>query len=206
MWQNVSGSGIEADMDPVTLGTVGLVSLGLGTATSAIGAVSSAEAQGKSAAYQAQVAQNNATIAAQNASYATQAGQQKAQEVGLKNRQQLGAIAAEEGASGVTVGTGSNEDVRKSQEEIGQLDVGTTLNNAQLQAYGYRTQQTSFQAQSQLDQAQAGQAGGAAALGAAGSLFQGASQFGLSGTRLQNAGVIGGGSGGGGYVDDGGFV
>ncbi len=193
-------------MDPVTLGTIGLVAGGLGTATSAIGAISSAEAQGKSAAYSAQVAQNNAKIAAQNATYATQAGQEKAQEQGLKNRAQLGAIEAAQAASGVDVGTGSNEDVMKSQRELSMLDVGTTLNNAQLQAYGYRTQQTSFQAQSQLDQAQASQAGGAAALGAMGSLFQGASQFGLGYGRLQNAGVVGGSSAGGGAVDDGGWV
>lgn len=192
-------------MDPVTLGTVGLVSLGLGTATSAIGAIGSAEAQGKAASYSAQVAANNATIAGQNAEYATQAGQAKAEQVGLQNRQKLGAVVAGEAASGVDVNSGSNEKIKESQEEIGEQDVGTTLNNAQLQAYGYRTQQTSFQAQSQLDSAQASQAGGAAALGAAGSLFQGASQFGLADTRLTNAGVFGGSSAGG-YTPDGGWT
>jgi hypothetical protein len=201
MWQDVAQRGIEEAMDPVTLGTIGLIAGGLGSATSAIGAISSANAQGAAASYSAQVAKNNAQIAAQNASYATESGQAKAQQVGLQNRQKLGATVAGEAASGVDVTTGSNEQVAQSQVELGQEDVGTTLNNAALQAYGYRSQQTSFQAQAGLDTAQAEQAPTAAALGAAGSLFQGASQFGLGYTRLQNVGAVGGsGSGyGGGF-------
>lgn len=207
MWQDVPSGGIEGvDLDPVTLGTAGLIFGGLGAATSAFGAISSAQAQGANASYQAQVAQNNATIAAQNASAATKSGQAKAEQVGLANRAKLGAVVAGQAASGVDVNSGSNEDVARSQVELGQLDVGNTINNATLQAYGYRTQQTSFQAQAGLDTAQASQAGTAGALGAAGSLFQGASQLGLGYTRLQNAGVVGGsGSSGGGYIDDGVF-
>lgn len=176
-------------MDPVTLGTIGLVAGGLGSGISALGAINSAEAQGKAAAYSAQVAQNNATIASQNASAATQAGQAKAEQQGLQNRAKLGAIGAAESASGVDIGSGSNELVKQSQIEVGQLDVGTTLNNAALQNYGYRSQQTGFQAQAGLDTMQANQAPAAATLGAAGSLFQGASQFGLGSVTLANAGV-----------------
>lgn len=189
-------------MDPVTLGTIGLVAGGLGSVTSAIGAVSSARAQGQAAAYSAQVAQNNAQIAAQNASYATQAGQAKAQQQGLANKAKLGAVVTGEAAGGVDVNSGSNEDVARSQTELGQLDVANTVNNAALQSYGYRTQETGFQAQATLDTAQASQAGGAAALGAAGSLFQGASQFGLNSTKLSNVGATSGYTSSGGTIDD----
>ena len=172
------------------LATIGLVAGLAGTAVSAAGAISSANAQGKAAAYSAQVAQNNATIASQNAAYATQAGQAKAEQQGLENKQRLGKVVAGEAAGGVDINSGSNEAVAQSQTELGQEDVGNVLNNAQLQAYGYRSQTTSFQAQSGLDTAQANQAPTAAALGGAGSLFQGAAQFGLGASRLQNVGAV----------------
>jgi hypothetical protein len=56
------------------------------------------------------------------------------------------------------------------------------LNNAQLQAYGYRSQATSYQAQAGLDTATAEQAPIGAGLGAAGNLLSSASSIGTKWT------------------------
>jgi hypothetical protein len=173
-----------------TLGYASLASGAIGAATSAIGAINSADASGKAAAYSAQVAQNNSTIAGNNAEAATQAGQARASNQALQDRAKLAATITGEAASGTDVNTGSNKQVAQSQTELDQLDVGTTINNAALQAYGYRSNATGFQAQSALDTATAQQAPTAAALGGASSLFQGASNLGFNASKLQNTGVI----------------
>jgi hypothetical protein len=173
-----------------TLGYASLASGAIGAATSAIGAINSADASGKAAAYSAQVAQNNSIIAGNNAEAATQAGQARAANQGLQDRAKLAATISSEAASGTDVDTGSNKQVVQSQEELNQLDVATTINNAALTAYGYRSGATGFQAQSALDTATAQQAPTAAALGGASSLFQGASSLGLNTAKLQSTGAI----------------
>lgn len=159
----------------------------VGTATSVYGQSQAAEAQKKNAEYQAQVAANNATIANQSANAAIQAGNEKEQEKGLQAREQLASVTAAEAASGVDTSSGSAVDVQQTRREVGQLDTAQEAHNAALQAYGYRTQQTSFQAESGLQQSEAQQAGTAGAVGAAGSLLQGAGSLGLKWAGLQSS-------------------
>ena len=163
------------------------VSAGIG----AIGAISAGQAQAANANYQAQVARNNAGTANQNAEYATQAGQEKAQQVSLQNRARLGAVKTGLAANNVDVNSGSATADQKTTAESGALSTQQTVDAAALQAYGYRTQATSYTAQAQLDSAQASQAGPASYLSAAGGLLGAAGSVGLNYKILQNLSGVG---------------
>ncbi len=155
----------------------------VGTGISAIGAIKQGSALSAMSNYQAQVEANNAKIAGQLAENATQTGESQAYAQGLKERQQQQAIAAGIAAGNVNVNTGSAEDVRQTQRELGMLDVETVRQQAALQAYGYRTQQVGYQAQSQLETAQAGFETTAGWLGGAGALASG-------GANIANFGLL----------------
>ena len=98
---------------------------------------------------------NNAIIAQQNANYAIQAGEVQTANQGLKERSEAGRLTSQIAANNLDVNTGSARDVRTSQAEIGQQNVNQVAQNAQLTAYGYRTQASSFEAESKLQQAEA---------------------------------------------------
>ena len=147
----------------------------IGAGISAYGTVEQGQATSNAAKYNAQVAQNNATIAARNANYATQAGEEKAFTTSLQGAETLGSIKTAQAAGGVDVNTGSNLAVQKSEREVSNLDTQTVLNNAQLVAYGYRSQQTGFKAQAGLEQLAAAQAPVGTDIGAAGGLLGSAS-------------------------------
>ena len=139
-------------------------------------------ATSNAANYSAQVAANNAAIAETNAKHAEAAGAAQAQAVSLKGRETAGKIRVAQAASGIDPNTGSAVDVQESQGEKNQLDTETVMSNAELQAYGYRTQGTGYTAESQLDTAKSGQALIAgdyaetgADIGAAGGLLSGIS-------------------------------
>ncbi len=158
---------------------------------SAIGTLESGAASKNAADYQAQVARNNATVAEQNAEYATAAGQQAAANQSRKGAAQIGQIKVNQAASGVDVNSGSAEDVQVGQREVNQLDSETVLNNAQLHAYGYRTQATNFQSEAQLDEMKGQQAQEGSYLKAGGDLLSSAS--GISGKWTGGSSSSGGG-------------
>jgi F0F1-type ATP synthase membrane subunit c/vacuolar-type H+-ATPase subunit K len=139
-------------------------------ALSVIGAGIGAVGQIQSGMYQGQVADNNAKIAAQNAEYARESGQQQAAVTSMKGASKVAHVKAAQAASGIDVNTGSAADVTTGEREVAKLDVDTVLNNAELQAYGYTTQQASFKAQAQQDRT-------AAIIGATGDLFSAASSL-----------------------------
>ena len=165
-------------VDAGILETVSLVAGLAGTAVSAYGAYQQGQAQSKAAAYQAQVAANNAKIAQEQANLATEKGEQEAMQQGLKNRAALGGIITSTAANGVDVSSGSALDVRKSADVLGLQDVQTKRENAAIEAYGFRSQGTSFTAQSQLDNAESQWAKSAGITGAVGSLLGGAGSVG----------------------------
>lgn len=160
----------------------------IGGGISAAGQLEQGQATANAANYQAAVSSNNAIIAKQNADYAEKAGLVQATTQGLKGRSVGGKIKAAQGASGVDVNSGSNVDVQQSQREAAQLDSETVLNNTELQAYGYRNQATSFDAQSKLDKLTAEQAPIGAAIGATGSLLSSASSLGFKWSTMGNSG------------------
>jgi hypothetical protein len=142
----------------------------IGALASAGGALYSEIATSQAASYQSTVARNNAQIANANAQRAIAAGQQSAQDKSLQNAATLGALTTGLAANNIDTNTGSALDLEASQRARGQLDASTTLYNAQVQAYGYRTNAVSNEAESQLDQMTATNAPIGAALGAFGSL------------------------------------
>ncbi|MBB3453883.1 hypothetical protein FHT86_002139 [Rhizobium sp. BK313] len=163
------------------LATLGIV----GAATSAVGSVFGGIASANQANYQAEVAKNNAKIAEQNATQATEAGEAQAQAESEKGAQVAGGIIAAQAANGIDVNSGSAVDVQQSQREESKLDTNTVMHNAELSAYGYRTQSTNYQAQAELDKTQAAEAPIAAAIGATGSFLSNASSISSKWTGAQ---------------------
>lgn len=98
---------------------------------------------------------------------------------GRKNAARLGRIKAEQAASGVSVNTGTPVDVQAGQREMGQLDTETVLNNAELHAYGYRTQAMNFEAEAGLEKSKASNALPSAILKATGGLLANAKSLGF---------------------------
>jgi hypothetical protein len=181
----------ECCFDPSTLGVASLVAALAGTAVGTVGTISSAQAQSANAAYQAQISANNTTIANQNARYAMEAGNAKEQQTAIQERQTQGEVTAALAANGLDVNAGTPEDVRKTTRESGQLTEQQVIDNAALQAYGYRTTATNFAAESGLQTAESGQAATAGNIAAAGGILAGASGVGLDYAKLYQAGAFG---------------
>lgn len=142
--------------DPVT-GTMAAVSIGssiFGGITGAQGAETTAAAnaaadnfKAQEYQYQAGVARANQVIAERNANYAIYAGEEQAQEGGMKLRAEIGQTKAQQGAGGLDVNSGSDAAVRTSEYNIGQENIAITRNNAAKVAYGYDVE--AFQASQQ---------------------------------------------------------
>lgn len=181
----------------------------VGTAVSAMGAYNAAKSQAQQAQYQSEVSANNAKIAGYNASLEAQKGQADVAREGAVNRARLGAEAAQEGALGTDVNSGSNVDTRISQRQTGLQDVNTVQHNAALSSYGYQNQSMAFTSQSGAESTAASNANAAALPAAGGSLIEGASALTNKWTTFQNSGALGGSSSSGtspGYFDAGGGV
>ncbi len=154
-----------------------MIAGGIGAGVSAIGAIEGGQATKNAADYSAQVARNNEQIANANAEYAIASGQRKAADVSMKGAATAGRVKTAQAASGIDVNTGSAVDVQEGDREVSKLDAETTLNNAELQAYGYRSHATNFKAESQLDEAKGDQAVTGSEFAAAGGLLSSASSL-----------------------------
>jgi hypothetical protein len=176
----------------VSLPTIAAVTGIAGAVTGAAGAVYGGLATANAASYQAQVAKVNQQIANQNAQYAIEAGTAKTAQVGEQAAQRAGMVKASLAANGVDVNTGSAVDVETGERKAGVLDEQTTMNNAELEAYGYKSQATSYGAQAGLEGMEAEQAPIGADLGAAGSLLSSASSLSTKWTGGGGAGSSGG--------------
>lgn len=140
-----------------TLSAIGSIASIASTGIGAFGAIKSGQASAASARYNAAVTADNAQIQKNNASLAAQAGEAQAGMSEMKTRATVGAIAANQAAAGIDVGSGSALDVRSSARELGELDAINIRSNAARTAYGYQVQSSSDTSQSQLDRFQAGQ-------------------------------------------------
>ncbi len=105
-------------------------------------------------AYQAQVARNNAQIARQLADYQVAVGSREAEMKSLETAAQVGQVAVTQAARGVAVSSPTAVNVRAGVRGAGKIDVETIMSNRLLQAYGYRTRATEFEAQANLEEAQ----------------------------------------------------
>lgn len=149
-------------------GAVGLGASLAGGILSAYGNAQSGAATQQAYNYRAQVARLNADIDRQNAEWERTKGETEATQYGLKAAQQRGAIKVAQAASNLDVNSGSNADVRASQEKIKDMDLATIRSNAAKVAYNYETQAVMDENQAKLDEltgAQAKKAGNIAALG-----------------------------------------
>jgi hypothetical protein len=171
-----------------TLAIASLAGSALSAGVGFIGAQQQASAQAASANYQAAVARNNAIIQQQNAQQAVQVGRAAAQAKDLENAQQMGAIVAAEGASGIDLGTGSPTQVRSGQQQVGRLNTLNIMQKAMNEARGFNVAAMSDTAQAQLDTMQARQAQTAGMFQAAGSLLGGATSFADKWIRFQMPG------------------
>lgn len=145
-----------------TAGTIGSIASIAGTAFSVLGAIKGArgaQAEGKAnsqaALYAAQVAKNNQQIALQNKAWAASEGNAAVEQAQMQTRAKIGAITANQGASGVNINSGSSVDVRSSAAETGQLSAINIRSAAARQAYGFENEAQSNAAQAALDKAQA---------------------------------------------------
>lgn len=149
-----------------------------GPVIGAAGALVQGAATANASDYQAQVARNNATTAGYNAALATQSGEIQAENKSRQGAEKQANLKASTAANGVDVNSGSAVTTQEGAREVAATDTETVKHNALLQAYGYRTQQTGFEAQSKLDTQQGQDAEIGSAFGAAGSLVGNASSFG----------------------------
>lgn len=176
--------------DPITMTAMTVAS----TAISAFGKIQEGKAAQQSANYNAQVAANNATIATQNASLRMAQGNAAVEQEQMKNRAKIGAITANQGASGVDINSPSFTDVRSSAAETGMLNAINIRSNAAREAYGYQVDSSNATAQSQLDRAQGKQAKAASYIGAGSTILGGASKAydgysGLTGSKGLSGGT-----------------
>lgn len=175
-------------VETLAIGSLALAAIG--TATSVVGGIAQSNATKAQANYQAQVAANNAKTATSNAQQATEAGAAEGEAIGLRNRAAAGELLATQASGGVDVNSGSNVDVRASQDITGLEDVAQSQHNAFLKAYGYQNEATGFEATSGLESATASNATALAPVSALSTLAGGASQGGLNATKLYQSGAL----------------
>lgn len=144
--------------------------------TKAYGEIQTANANAAADKYNAGVADNNATIATQQAEWEAESGEQQVGAKELENRAKVGTIEANQGSSGVEVGTGSNADVVTSAKELGALDAMTIRSNAVRRAYGYQVESASDKEQAELDRMAARSTVKAGKIAAVSTLLGGAAQ------------------------------
>ncbi len=161
--------------DPLTLGTVAAVGSGIGGIVQGIGAKFSGEAQGAAYRYKAGVALLNKQINEQNANWALESGDIKAEEEGLKAREEIGQTKVVQAASGIDVNTGSAAAVRDTQTKVAQFDQNVISWDASKTAWGFESKAATDLAESRLDLTAADTAKQAGILGEIGSFIGGAS-------------------------------
>jgi hypothetical protein len=165
-------------VDPVTMGAVSLGSTVLGGVSKMAGASTNAEAQKigiqgqmlqtmaqafgfKAQAqqsqyqaninkYQAGVADVNKEISKANAIYSRDVGEVEAEQAGMKAHAELGEMIAQQGASGLSVNSGSSTRVRESMVEIGQHTQEIIRSSAAKKAYGYEVEAMQYGAQADV--------------------------------------------------------
>lgn len=115
-------------------------SMGASAASSILTGYSQARAYRAAGAYQQALAETNATMAETAAEQTIQAGGVAASRKNLETKARVGEELAQQGASGVSVGSGSAAMVRNATSLAGDIDELTIRNNASRAANGYKVQ------------------------------------------------------------------
>lgn len=139
----------------------------------AVGAVMQSQAASGAASYNKKVAEQNAQLATQNAQWAGAEGEQKVGVAGIQAKSEAGSVKTAQAANNIDVNSGSAVQVQQSQQEATLLNTSNIRSNAARQAYGYETQSTQSQGQSNLYGAEAGFDNISGGVNAAGSVAKG---------------------------------
>lgn len=100
--------------------------------------------------YQAGVSDINKEIAKANATYSRDVGEVEAQQAGMKAHVEMGEMIAQQGASGLSVNSGSSAKVRESMIEIGKYTQDVIRSSAAKKAYGYEVEAVQYGAQADI--------------------------------------------------------
>jgi len=160
--------------DPSTVAGFGLGTNVFGSLFGAFGKYEEGKAQSNMYNYRAAIAELNSQIALQNRDYALQSGDRKAVQIGMKGSQQIGAIRAAQGASGMDVGSGSAVQVRAGQHKAVAFDLQTQRENTAREQYAYQAESVQDVAQAGLYKTAAATSMQAGEIGAISSLVSGA--------------------------------
>lgn len=129
----------------------------IGGGVKAIGQIQEGRAESEAASYNAEIAALNAATATKNAQFAGQIGEQSTYAEGMKTREQVGGIKANQAASGIDVNVGSAPLVRESAKEVGEQNALNAREAAMRSAYGNYQQAAADTTQASLDTAEAKQ-------------------------------------------------
>lgn len=127
------------------------------TAATAYGAIQQGKSEAAASKYNAAVAAENSRQAQETSRQLAEKGNIETMEKQQENRAKIGAMVADQGASGVDVSGGSFAGVRESAEEIGRMSVNDIRTSASREAYGYQEQAANYTSQSNMLNSQAKQ-------------------------------------------------
>lgn len=102
--------------------------------------------------YQSQIYNQDATLADQQAADAIARGHESELRSRSGTRQLVGSQRASMAAQGISLDTGSPQDVVTNDESLGELDALTIRNNARREAYGFQTQAAQYRSQAAMAQ------------------------------------------------------
>jgi hypothetical protein len=159
-----------------------------GAGSSAVGAFYGAKSRKSSLAYEADMADINAKLAESTAQSTLLAGQAAEQRTRLQTAQFKSRQRVAMGASGTALDEGSNAEILKTTDYMGEIDADTVAANAVRAAWGYRTQATNYKAGATMARSAADAVSPGAAL--ATSLLGSASQVASSWYSAKKAGMF----------------
>jgi hypothetical protein len=148
-----AGSTVTAGMTGFQMAS--LAATAIGAVASGYGMYRSSQAQKQAGEAQSQVAKNNAKISEWNARGALAAGNDAELQNRRKYAQMEGSQRASLASRGLDLGEGSPLAILDDTQLIGEIDSDRIRFNAQQDAWGYRAQGTSYQAQANMSSAAA---------------------------------------------------
>lgn len=169
---------------------LGLGATALGGAIGAAGGIMGGIASSNMYKYQAGIAQMNAKIAQQTAAYDVGVGEVQSQISGMKTSQKLGQIKATQGASGLSVNSGTGVSVRASEAEVGAMDQQEIRGKAAFAAYGQEVTAAGDIAQANADSMAASNSLIAGGINAASSILGGVGSFSSKWLQLNQQGAL----------------
>jgi len=161
---------------------------GAGVASSTVGSYYSAKQQQSALNFQADMADINARMAESGAQTELAKGQQQVAAITSKAGQVKGAQRAAMAANGIDLGEGNAAEVQTTTDLTKEVDMNTAAANAVRSAWGYRAQESNYQAEAAMKR---GTAGGISPWGsAATSLIGGASSVASTWYGLNKSGAF----------------